>query len=113
MTASAQKLASFLAFLARAFRCVLMPTSLVGFAVTCAGANASGSYLTNFVIAPDLSTVSFNIIGQTQRYVRVDAGTNLFDWQPFNLLLNTNGTDRKSTRLNSSHEWISRMPSSA
>ena len=22
-------------------------------------------------------------------------------------------TDRKSTRLNSSHEWISRMPSSA
>ena len=24
-----------------------------------------------------------------------------------------NGTDRKSTRLNSSHEWISRMPSSA
>ena len=23
------------------------------------------------------------------------------------------GTDRKSTRLNSSHEWISRMPSSA
>ena len=28
---------------------------------------------------------------------------------------NVNGplTDRKSTRLNSSHEWISRMPSSA
>ena len=24
-----------------------------------------------------------------------------------------NGIDRKSTRLNSSHEWISRMPSSA
>ena len=24
-----------------------------------------------------------------------------------------NHTDRKSTRLNSSHEWISRMPSSA
>ena len=23
------------------------------------------------------------------------------------------GVDRKSTRLNSSHEWISRMPSSA
>ena len=23
------------------------------------------------------------------------------------------GSDRKSTRLNSSHEWISRMPSSA
>ena len=26
---------------------------------------------------------------------------------------NHHGTDRKSTRLNSSHEWISRMPSSA
>ena len=25
----------------------------------------------------------------------------------------TEGKDRKSTRLNSSHEWISRMPSSA
>ena len=25
----------------------------------------------------------------------------------------TTGLDRKSTRLNSSHEWISRMPSSA
>ena len=27
--------------------------------------------------------------------------------------LNATGVDRKSTRLNSSHEWISRMPSSA
>ena len=27
--------------------------------------------------------------------------------------LNRNHIDRKSTRLNSSHEWISRMPSSA
>ena len=27
--------------------------------------------------------------------------------------LHDNGIDRKSTRLNSSHEWISRMPSSA
>ena len=26
---------------------------------------------------------------------------------------NGSGKDRKSTRLNSSHEWISRMPSSA
>ena len=31
-----------------------------------------------------------------------------FDWR-----LHHNMTDRKSTRLNSSHEWISRMPSSA
>ena len=28
-------------------------------------------------------------------------------------ILNAGSTDRKSTRLNSSHEWISRMPSSA
>ena len=28
-------------------------------------------------------------------------------------ILNINHSDRKSTRLNSSHEWISRMPSSA
>ena len=30
-----------------------------------------------------------------------------------NVLMIGNGEDRKSTRLNSSHEWISRMPSSA
>ena len=29
------------------------------------------------------------------------------------LFENVDGEDRKSTRLNSSHEWISRMPSSA
>ena len=29
------------------------------------------------------------------------------------LAVSTVTTDRKSTRLNSSHEWISRMPSSA
>ena len=28
-------------------------------------------------------------------------------------IIKTSSTDRKSTRLNSSHEWISRMPSSA
>ena len=33
-------------------------------------------------------------------------GADLFD-------LKVPGKDRKSTRLNSSHEWISRMPSSA
>ena len=31
----------------------------------------------------------------------------------FNLELLKGNQDRKSTRLNSSHEWISRMPSSA
>ena len=29
------------------------------------------------------------------------------------VLVCVHGLDRKSTRLNSSHEWISRMPSSA
>ena len=29
------------------------------------------------------------------------------------IVLHTTRGDRKSTRLNSSHEWISRMPSSA
>ena len=33
----------------------------------------------------------------------------LFSWNEYPIAL----TDRKSTRLNSSHEWISRMPSSA
>ena len=32
------------------------------------------------------------------------------DWA---LLADADNEDRKSTRLNSSHEWISRMPSSA
>ena len=32
---------------------------------------------------------------------------------PRNRLVVFTGVDRKSTRLNSSHEWISRMPSSA
>ena len=50
-------------------------------------------------------------------------GTNLRDWlklddHVFTLKLTPNlahclSVDRKSTRLNSSHEWISRMPSSA
>ena len=30
-----------------------------------------------------------------------------------NVITSTKSSDRKSTRLNSSHEWISRMPSSA
>ena len=37
-------------------------------------------------------------------------GDNSFGWRFSAALV---GTDRKSTRLNSSHEWISRMPSSA
>ena len=40
--------------------------------------------------------------------------TTVFTWGIANLERETaDGLDRKSTRLNSSHEWISRMPSSA
>ena len=35
------------------------------------------------------------------------------EWLNFDALARRHGVDRKSTRLNSSHEWISRMPSSA
>ena len=31
----------------------------------------------------------------------------------YHIIVLRNNKDRKSTRLNSSHEWISRMPSSA
>ena len=34
-------------------------------------------------------------------------------WLDFDVCIATPDIDRKSTRLNSSHEWISRMPSSA
>ena len=33
--------------------------------------------------------------------------------ETFEIELTAGNRDRKSTRLNSSHEWISRMPSSA
>ena len=46
-----------------------------------------------------------------------DGSVSIF-WSPYRLDLSFNLfvlvlLDRKSTRLNSSHEWISRMPSSA
>ena len=50
-----------------------------------------------------------------RRYLR----TEIFEplWGDFsvsyNVVVGADGADRKSTRLNSSHEWISRMPSSA
>ena len=34
-------------------------------------------------------------------------------WVGFEVITKVPQRDRKSTRLNSSHEWISRMPSSA
>ena len=53
--------------------------------------------------APDLKTL---IVKKMQ----ADAAKALQQHQPD---LNYADLDRKSTRLNSSHEWISRMPSSA
>ena len=42
-----------------------------------------------------------------------ELGTQLFERIGKRVYLTEKGQDRKSTRLNSSHEWISRMPSSA
>ena len=38
---------------------------------------------------------------------------NVYDDYSFDQPITVRWLDRKSTRLNSSHEWISRMPSSA
>ena len=42
----------------------------------------------------------------------IDTGKVILDGD-LTLTVNITSKDRKSTRLNSSHEWISRMPSSA
>ena len=47
------------------------------------------------------------------RYVVVGAGAAGISAARTLRQLDREGEDRKSTRLNSSHEWISRMPSSA
>ena len=39
--------------------------------------------------------------------------TNARGWERQLNMVSWNGKDRKSTRLNSSHLWLSRMPSSA
>ena len=57
--------------------------------------------------AANLSLVAFS------RF-RVDpSGLPNYNAQVFVFFIITVAADRKSTRLNSSHEWISRMPSSA
>ena len=49
-----------------------------------------------------------------ERVSQVAAAMGLHFRVPVITVAGTNGKgDRKSTRLNSSHEWISRMPSSA
>ena len=60
----------------------------------------SGNFLNEFIPIPeDLKIVAGRVGGDT-------------DPEQV-LLVSQQATDRKSTRLNSSHEWISRMPSSA
>ena len=51
----------------------------------------------------DTHILGFEKLGATFSYTDTDGYFHL----------QTKGLDRKSTRLNSSHEWISRMPSSA
>ena len=51
-----------------------------------------------------LHTIKIEIMGHARHYIGVVQPTNAYrDWE----------TDRKSTRLNSSHSGESRMPSSA
>ena len=54
-----------------------------------------------------------DVVGQYVSLRR--SGSNLFGLCPFHgeKTASFSVADRKSTRLNSSHEWISRMPSSA
>ena len=52
----------------------------------------------------------------SRKLVELDASTRQGEWNRkagVEISGKTWGLDRKSTRLNSSHEWISRMPSSA
>ena len=89
---------------------------------------SSGGRKSAFLRAvPDYAT---NWKGQIDFALKEDVGPQYFrqnfsspqdaaDWwmrnweRPREDIQNVSGPDRKSTRLNSSHEWISRMPSSA
>ena len=62
-------------------------------------ANATGGALATGAVAPDVLSLSVTTANNTS--------------SPITGSLNLTVRDRKSTRLNSSHEWISRMPSSA
>ena len=50
------------------------------------------------------------LLGALQRHTQYPT---LLATSNYNALLTDNSADRKSTRLNSSHEFVSRMPSSA
>ena len=81
---------------------LVMVTGVVG-ALAISVASFPSTYLLLFPENPALATV-LSITGGL-----IPLAT-FFLLRPF---LNLQKKDRKSTRLNSSHEWISRMPSSA
>ena len=57
---------------------------------------------------PEAATIIYVL---TDNFELIFNTSSLF--RKFNNLKENDRVDRKSTRLNSSHEWISRMPSSA
>ena len=61
---------------------------------------ACDSFLSDYEGTPDLATIDLMLITATI-------------WEPFGHIYRDWETDRKSTRLNSSHSAKSRMPSSA
>ena len=70
-----------------------------------------------YIIEGKLAVFFFNDNGEIIKTTILEkGGTEMiavpaFTWHTYAML--TDYADRKSTRLNSSHEWISRMPSSA
>ena len=63
-------------------------------------------------IANALVALSGAVVAQYQGFADVQMGLGMVVWGMASVYLGA-ALDRKSTRLNSSHEWISRMPSSA
>ena len=62
---------------------------------------------------PDTITVSLGGLSAGQQYLFQWWASNAASLPPVTTVTGSATKDRKSTRLNSSHEWISRMPSSA
>ena len=61
----------------------------------------------------DVSDLPAKVAGVVPRGETAQGLFNADDWVPPKDQRKMDELDRKSTRLNSSHEWISRMPSSA
>ena len=71
-------------------------------------------FIDTSTVSPSASAeVACQAQAQGQRYLRVAVSGNPVLAESAQLTAFASGSDRKSTRLNSSHEWISRMPSSA